>query len=1233
MADIFDKIAPDKGDIFDKVASGKGSMVKDIALSPVGALETLASQLGGFVTAPVAGLAGLAKTITSGPEAGAKTIEDIQNYFGYRPQTVSGQAANELVGKGMETLVTRPAQIAGGIVTDLTGSPLAGTAVQTPLEMAGYGALFGGPKAVKTLRAPTTPLLEYSGKTLPKPSGLGDFGTTEKVAPPKVEQPATRYVAGDTIPERGGVFTEPPARTTRPEPTVKGDIFDRVAPQEVKPVEPPVVAEGKVEHKVFNELDADAPFIRNMLDNPEYHRKNKGVEAELVWMSPSEYIEMSAKMKGSPVEREISTANMKTVGKYAREMRKLQREGGEPFPALWIERARGDQEGRHRALAAQDAGVKKVPVYVVKNVEPTEVIKHPPLPTEPKVKEPWEMSKEEFEQGIQGNIKIVAGGDIGVDLPNGRRLRFDNKPDRNPVEHTRKIVVEQALSEGKPIPPEVLKDYPDLATVDRLEAQVKGGRIGDLPKYAEGSSINLERLDTTQDVKQFQRVLTQQFEEKIGKKQVPWADTVQKARELGWDVETMSKQKDRAWTAAEIEAGRQLNLSALEQLHNKILNMPADPTLRTPEMKMEVLNMVHNYGEVVSSLSQASSEAGRALNIHKRMMASNPEYAEQANLSRVMKAILTKVDKDKLADKVIDDLQKIDMTDVKKVNEYIRSLDKPKIKDMIYEVWLNSILSSPVTHEVNILSNALTYLSKPLLETPTTALLELRKGKGRQAFFGEVKPELIGAWQGIKEGTRAAIKSMLTGESSDMWSKVEAPVQKAIPGKAGEVVRIPTKALTAADEWFKAIVYRSELNRLAYQKAMQEGARGEALSKRTAEILESLPEDMMDKARKEALYRTFQAPLGKMGNNIMTLRNSIPLDIGRFILPFVRTPTNIAKFALERTPLYLAKIIKDYRAGELTKDQLSAELSKASIGTMIGLTAYMLAQEGYITGGGPKDKTKREAMYRTGWQPYSFKIGDTYYGYNRMEPIGTILGMAADISELQKNEPFGKEDRKTSEMFGQLAFSVGKNLTSKTFLKGISSTLDAISDPQRYGESFVGNYAGSLIPTGVATIGRAMDDKMRKTEGPIDVIQSRIPGMSGKLLPKRDIWGREVEKSGTAATRALSPIPVSDVRPDKVDAEMVRLGLSPAMPGKKVRNVELTPKEYDKFTQVSGEKARQLVEGYMNRPDYPMIRDEIKKIVIDRMIEAGRRYGASQMIHDMEQERVREPIEKKYGIK
>ena len=60
----------------------------------------------------------------------------------------------------------------------------------------------------------------------------------------------------------------------------------------------------------------------------------------------------------------------------------------------------------------------------------------------------------------------------------------------------------------------------------------------------------------------------------------------------------------------------------------------------------------------------------------------------------------------------------------------------------------------------------------------------------------------------------------------------------------------------------------------------------------------------------------------------------------------------------------------------------------------------MLAAEGMVTGGGPKDKQLRQEMMMTGWQPYSFKIGDTYYSYARIEPLGSLFGMAADAADL-----------------------------------------------------------------------------------------------------------------------------------------------------------------------------------------------------------------------------------------
>ena len=48
-------------------------------------------------------------------------------------------------------------------------------------------------------------------------------------------------------------------------------------------------------------------------------------------------------------------------------------------------------------------------------------------------------------------------------------------------------------------------------------------------------------------------------------------------------------------------------------------------------------------------------------------------------------------------------------------------------------------------------------------------------------------------------------------------------MREAIGGTLGKIIRTPTRALTAADEFWKSINANAELHALAYRKAMQEG--------------------------------------------------------------------------------------------------------------------------------------------------------------------------------------------------------------------------------------------------------------------------------------------------------------------------------------------------------------------------------------------------------------------------
>lgn len=200
----------------------------------------------------------------------------------------------------------------------------------------------------------------------------------------------------------------------------------------------------------------------------------------------------------------------------------------------------------------------------------------------------------------------------------------------------------------------------------------------------------------------------------------------------------------------------------------------------------------------------------------------------------------------KLTDDMINDLQKIDFSDPVAVRNILQKYHKATIPDKLFEAWLNGILSNPTTHMANLIGNSLTMLTK----VPETAISGVLRGK---LPLGELKAESLGMVQGIKEGAMAGVKAFQTGMPADMVTKLEHTRYNAISGTKGKIIRIPTRALTAADEFFKAVVYRSETNRLAYLKAVQETKGGANISRRMAEILNDpkLNADIFNKARKK----------------------------------------------------------------------------------------------------------------------------------------------------------------------------------------------------------------------------------------------------------------------------------------------------------------------------------------------------------------------------------------------
>jgi hypothetical protein len=642
---------------------------------------------------------------------------------------------------------------------------------------------------------------------------------------------------------------------------------------------------------------------------------------------------------------------------------------------------------------------------------------------------------------------------------------------------------------------------------------------------------------------------------------------------------------------------------------NKI-NSGLDPAVIPVLVKMaknRVQKGMTRVGDVVDSIH---NEIEGALDKREIRDAISGYYKQMENTGKIESPVKADKEARKLKAKE-EDLKR-------QINASVKPMTSgKKVRSIFTEAWKAGLLSGPKTHIVNITSNALTIGLKPietLIASGAEAVRSKVTGTPRGVFAGEAKADIVGLRAGIDEGVRRAARGWaeaLTPEESLKTN--EAHQQNAIPGRTGKIVRIPFRALSAADLFFKSIAESSEIYRLSYKQAAKEGLKGDVLNKRMAEIVQNPDAKIIDKAVKDADYRTFNNPFGPFGRWVSSSRN-IPYVgfLADLLMPFIRTPLNIAKYGMERTPLNFGRLLYKAIKKETVGAELSEQIALPIMGTMIvaGVTNAVIT--GNITGGGPKDKADRETLMRTGWQPYSFKIGDKYYSYNRFEPVGMVVGTSADFAGLA----FGNETqiKDPIDAANIIAMSVAKNWTSKTFMQSLSAALDATSDPERYGAQFLNGYAGSLIPSIVNTATVAIDDTRRDTKGPLDTMMARIPGASEQLEPKRDLWGRPIKKTGlTLVDRAISPVSISQVSDDPVDKEILRLGISPGLPKKKLGDVELTPEQYSDFSERAGKRAYERVNQIVKRN----ISDEQKANSIKNAIKVSRIIEGNQLLREL----------------
>lgn len=730
------------------------------------------------------------------------------------------------------------------------------------------------------------------------------------------------------------------------------------------------------------------------------------------------------------------------------------------------------------------------------------------------------------------------------------------------------------------------------------------------PDFA--GNIDLRKLESPQDISRALDFTNRRVGfDAATRGRVSHVETERLASDLGMTADQLlARRRGQALNAEEALAARQILAKSGNELVNlarrvKSMDVPGD------DLVAEFQQAWMRHAAIQEQVSGMTAEAGRALQ-QFRMLANS--RAVKADVLAAM--VGSGGGRKRIQDAADVLLDAVETGQPGKFNTIVEQGSKPQFRDKLTELWINSLLTNPATHVVNMTSNTLTSLAQIPEHAAAWGVGKVRQAlpnaSADRVISSEIGVRAFGLIQGAKEGARHFAQALRTGEPVDLVSKVEQQNMKAISGLKGELVRIPTRLLGAEDEFFKGMARRMELNGLAARQARSEGLKGEAASKRIAELVTNPPDAMLAKAMDYARYVTFQQKLGPTASKLSAATQDHRWT--KLFLPFVRTPTNLIKFAAERSPL--APVMKSWRADiQAGGSRRDLAIAKMMVGTGFGAAMYEAALSGKITGSTPPDDAKARLLYADGWQPYSVRIGDKWYSYKRLDPFSTTIGTAADLALLPEN----MSEHQREDMTTLFIASIMGNLASKTWLSGVSDVLGAITQPEQNAGRLRDRLIGSLaVPAGVAGAARTIDPIARETETWTDAIQARIPFASRSLPPRRDVWGELIQSEGGVGPDFASPIYTSTAKNDPVNREMMGLGYAPTKPKDEIGGQKLTPQQYDRYQIEAGRRAHQSMARLITTPEWQALdlegREELAKKAVRQAREEAKWvvFGAPQ---------------------
>lgn len=335
---------------------------------------------------------------------------------------------------------------------------------------------------------------------------------------------------------------------------------------------------------------------------------------------------------------------------------------------------------------------------------------------------------------------------------------------------------------------------------------------------------------------------------------------------------------------------------------------------------------------------------------------------------------------------------------------------------------------------------------------------------------------------------------------------------------------------TYASEWARYIDSKG------YTASFEKGENGTVykFTDKNGKVLDDVKANaLMDEANKFSVIEAQEAVFhqaSEVADKFNAFKKSHPLVglMTNAVMPFTKTPINIAKNSVTYSPIGLLKgvyeMTKGVQSGRCTADEGIRHLGKGMTGSMlVTLGAYLFAKG--ILNGTTGDDDKDSFEESRGKQSYSLNLPNGTYSLSWLSVANVPLFTGVNAMQIMTEKGFCNTDAL------EAVASIADPLVNASFMSGLVSTLKQLGGSTNYDDkdaesvrklltNVFKTYITQFFPSAGKHINTVLNQYKKSTYDDntigqiLNSAQTAIPFMAANLQNQVDVYGNDVENVG-----------------------------------------------------------------------------------------------------------------------